>query len=145
MEDMRRLFKLLQVARLPAAGDWGMLILRVVFGFFMIGGHGWRKMMRFSDIAPDFYNLFGIGGPASLTLAVFAEVICAALVIIGLGTRLAVVPLIITMLVAILLVKSGDPIWDRETALLYLSVFVVILWMGPGRYSFDKVIFGNPN
>lgn len=119
-----------------------MLLLRLVFGGFMIAGHGWRKMVRFSDIAPDFYNFLGLGGGVSLGLTVFAEVACAALLIAGLTTRLAAIPLIITMAVAFFLVHSDDPVLDREMAMLYLVVYVVIYLIGPGRFSIDQLIFG---
>lgn len=139
---MRRVRDFLKIPGLSDAGSWSMLGLRVVFGFFMLAGHGWRKMAGFSDIAPDFYNFLGLGGPLSLGLTVFAEVGCAGLVIAGLATRLATIPLIIAMSVAFFLVHGNDPLWDREMAMLYLVVFVTICAIGPGRFSFDQHLFG---
>ena len=119
-----------------------MLMLRVVFGGYMLAGHGWRKMAKFSEIAPDFYNFLGMGSGFSLALAVFAEVICAALLVAGLATRLAAIPLMITMAVAFFLVHADDPVLDREVAMLYLVVYAVIYLIGPGRFSLDQLIFG---
>lgn len=85
----------------------------------------------------SFYNLFGIGSVASLTGAVFAEVVCAALVSIGLFTRAALIPLIFTMAIAAFVVKAGAPFADRELALLFLGAYVALFLTGPGKFSID--------
>ncbi|MDX1408063.1 MAG: DoxX family protein, partial [Saprospiraceae bacterium] len=68
--------------------------------------------------------------------------ICAALLVAGLATRLAAIPLMITMAVAFFLVHADDPVLDREVAMLYLVVYAVIYLIGPGRFSLDQLIFG---
>jgi putative oxidoreductase len=70
-------------------------------------------------------------------LATFAEVLCALLVMVGLFTRWAVVPLIITMLVAVFIANMGEPLPKIELGLLYLTAFVAIGLAGPGWYSLD--------
>lgn len=118
--------------------DLALLLLRVVFGASMIIGHGWGKMMRlFSGDPIKFADPFGLGPTTSLILVVFAEVLCAALIIFGLFTRWATVPLIIAMLVAIFMVHLGDPFSKVEKALLFVGAFTAILLAGPGYYSLD--------
>lgn len=118
--------------------DWALLLLRLMFGLGMIYGHGLRKMGRlFSGEEITFANPFGIGPEASLALAVFAEVLCAGLLVVGLFTRLAAVPLIITMLVAVFIAHAGEPFKEMELGLLYLVSYIVILLAGPGWYSID--------
>lgn len=121
--------------------DLGMLLLRITFGGLMLWNHGWGKMAKlFGDDPIRFADVFGIGMGPSLTLAVFSEVLCALLIVIGLGTRLASIPLIITMLVAIFVIHWADPFGDKEMAILYLIPYVTILLMGPGKYSIDSMI-----
>ncbi|MEZ6187101.1 MAG: DoxX family protein [Planctomycetota bacterium] len=72
-----------------------------------------------------------------MALAVFAEFFCAALVVLGLGTRLALIPLITTMLVAMLLVHGADPWPKKEPAFVYLVMFGTLFLCGPGRWSLD--------
>ena len=118
--------------------DIALLLIRVIFGSFMIYGHGWRKLLRFFGDAPiQFADPFGLGSVPSLVLATFAEVICALLIIIGLWTRWATIPIIITMLVAAFIANAGQPFNDRELALVYLFGFAAIAIAGPGWYSVD--------
>ena len=104
----------------------------------MLYGHGWGKLLRlFGDDPIKFSDPFGIGPPASLALVVFAELFCAFLIAIGLFTRQAAIPLIITMLVAIFYAHLGDPFPKIEKALMYLTAYVSLLLTGPGWYSLD--------
>ena len=119
----------------------GLLVLRIVFGLGMALGHGWGKMMSFSDKAGGFPDPLGIGSPLSLGGAVFSEVLCGFLIALGLFTRVASIPLIFTMVVAAFLVHGGDPLFGpgpaKEMALLYLSAYAVLLIAGPGKFSID--------
>ena len=101
--------------------------------------HGIDKLANFSERSGRFYDPFGIGSPASLALAVFAEVVCAALLIPGIYTRLAALPLAITMMVAAFLRHAADPFATKEKALLFLVMYLVIACTGPGRFSVDYV------
>ena len=83
---------------------FGLALLRIGFGIFMIVGHGWNKLMAFENRFHSFSDPLGIGNEISYLLAVFAEVVCAALVVVGLFTRWAVIPLLVTMLVAAFIV-----------------------------------------
>jgi putative oxidoreductase len=122
-------------------GSWtslGLLLLRVSVGGMMLTGHGWAKLVGFSDMATKFPDPLGLGSSAvSLSLAVFAEVACACALILGVATRFAAIPLAATMLVAAFLVHSDDPFRDREPALLYAIPFLTLALTGPGKFSFD--------
>ncbi|MFB6264999.1 MAG: DoxX family protein [Bradymonadaceae bacterium] len=120
--------------------DIGLLLLRVVFGVLMIVGHGYGKWTSLPEKAASFPDPVGLGSELSMYLAVGAEFFCAGLVVVGLATRAAVIPLIVTMSVAAFVVHGGDPLGDRETALLYGTAFATLLVAGPGRISLDGVI-----
>ena len=79
----------------------------------------------------------GMSAELSLGLAVFAEVFCSLFLLIGFATRLAVIPLIIIMLVAVLFIHSADPFAVKEPAFHYLLVYVVLLFTGSSKYSID--------
>ncbi len=117
--------------------DFGLLILRITFGGLMMV-HGWGKLQGFlGGQASGFPDPIGLGPEISMGLAVFAEFICGGLVVLGLATRPALVPLISTMLVAVLVVHASDPLETKELALVYLGAYIALLMTGPGRFSVD--------
>lgn len=120
--------------------DSGLLLLRVALGGMMIYGHGYGKIFRlFGGEEISFSDPFGIGPAASLALVVFAEVVCALLVMIGLFTRWATIPLIIAMFVAAFYAHIDDPFSRQEKALMYMAGFLTLLFTGGGYYSLDRL------
>ncbi len=119
--------------------DIALLLLRLCFGGLMFINHGIPKVARLSAAGGiKFADPLGLGAEISLWLALFAELGCAALVVLGLFTRLATVPLIITMAVAAFIVHGDDPFKEMEGALLFLIPYIALLLMGPGYYSADE-------
>ena len=113
------------------------LILRLVFGGLMLT-HGWPKLDRLLSTGEfKFGDPIGLGPEVSMISAIFAEFVCAILVMLGYKTKLATIPLMFTMLVAALIVHADDPFGRKEKALLFFIGFLVILLMGPGKYSID--------
>jgi putative oxidoreductase len=121
--------------------DWSLLLLRITFGSMMFINHGLGKFQKFtSGEEIRFPSVFGLGAEASMGLAVFSEVVCAILIILGLFTRLAAIPLIFTMLYALLVIHIDDPIKKMESAILFLVPFIILFWQGGGKYSVDEFI-----
>lgn len=120
--------------------DCVLLIVRIAVAAFMLT-HGYPKLMKLlAGGEIQFANPFGLGMYFSLVLAVFAEFFCSILVGLGIGTRLAAIPLIITMSVAAFIAHGSDPFGRKELALLYLVVFVFLLFTGSGKFSVDYFI-----
>jgi putative oxidoreductase len=117
-----------------------LFVLRVGLGSLMLVAHGYDKLIHFSKYSQKFPDPFNIGVTASLSLTVFAEFFCAAFLILGLFTRLAAIPLIIAMLVALFIAHKGDFFYTGERAGLYLVGFLAILFAGPGKASLDRFI-----
>ena len=127
-----------------ACTSLGLLILRITFGSFM-AVHGWQKLSSFSDLAEKFPDPLGVGSQLSLTLTIGAELGCSLLLIIGLLTRLASIPLAFTMIIALFVIHGADPWQKKELAAAYLSVYAVLLCTGPGACSIDHLMWGgNP-
>lgn len=124
---------------LRQATDGALLLLRVAFGLTMMT-HGWSKFSNFSEMSGSFADPFGMGPSLSLCMAIFAELGCSILLLVGAGTRLALIPLMVTMLVAIFYAHAADPWSEKELAVAYLSVYATLMLAGPGRYSIDHAL-----
>ena len=122
------------------AFSFAMLLLRLGAGSLMLVNHGLDKLMHFAEKAPRFADPFGVGSTTALAMVVFAEFFCALFIIFGLFTRLAAIPLIIAMAVALFYAHKGQLFAEGEYAALYLTVFTTLLFTGAGSASLDKFI-----
>jgi putative oxidoreductase len=111
-----------------------LLLLRLAVGILMLT-HGVPKLGKLLAGDFSFPDPIGIGPQASLIMATFAEFFCSLLVIVGYKSRLAVMPLIVTMLVALLIVHGDDSVLKHWNILLYLFAYGILLHLGGGKYS----------
>ena len=88
--------------------DGALLFLRLFIGGMMLS-HGWAKLASFSTLSATFPDPLGVGSTLSLLLILFAEVGCSCLLIFGLMTRLAALPLMFGMLMAFFVIHGADP------------------------------------
>ena len=117
-----------------------LLVVRVFIGFAMLS-HGFPKLQMLLDGGKiEFFDFLGMGPTVSLVLTVFAEFACSILLILGLFTRVALGFLIFTMIIAAFVVHGADPFEKREMSLIYLSVYLLLIAFGPGKFSVDHMI-----
>ena len=132
--------RFLKPIKLPASADWGVLILRVGISLLMLT-HGYAKLEGLLAGDHSFADPIGIGEELSLYLTILAEFVCSILVILGLVTRAALIPLIITMIVVFFIVHGPDPLDKKEHALSFLIVYVTLFLTGPGKISVDSSLY----
>lgn len=136
---MKKIASILRLEFLPSSVDLGLLALRVWVGLSMLILHGWGKLAGYKKMASGFPDPLRVGNELSWGLAVFGEVVCAVLLIIGLFTRFAALAGVITMSVAFFLVHKmalkGTN--SGELAFIYLAAFITIFLAGPGRFALD--------
>ena len=118
---------------------FALLLLRLALGGLMIP-HGYKKLMNFAAKSSTFTDPLHIGPTLSMALTIFAEFFCAAFIVVGLMTRLATIPLIIAMGVAVFIAHDGKVFSEGETATLFLFGFLALLFAGPGKFSMDRLI-----
>lgn len=124
--------------------DLAILILRIGASILILT-HGFPKLMMIIDGNMAFGDPIGLGPATSLVLVTFAEFFCAVFILIGFGTRLAAIPLIINTIVIVLIAHADDPFSNKEKGLLFMVMFVVLFFTGAGRFSLDEKYFGkNP-
>ena len=121
----------------------GPLLLRLVFGWFWLET-GWAKLHNLAFFSQRFVD-WGIPFPTlSATVSGATDLIGGALLIVGLGTRLAAVPMIINMLVALAVVVLPTITTFNEFVeldeVLYVAVLFWLLMAGPGKASLDHLL-----
>lgn len=121
------------------AFNFAMLVLRLGLGVLMLS-HGYTKLIHFNEWKGSFINFIGLGSTLSLCLDIFAEFFCSIFLILGLFTRLAVIPILIAMSVALFKFHHGHLFADGERAAIYLACTITILFCGPGKISVDGMI-----
>src|SRR5262245_34965540 len=131
--------KTLHLNFLPRSADLALLLVRVWHGGALLLLHGWGKLTGFSAMSQQFPDPFGIGKTPSLALAVAGELICAALLVLGLFTRIAALGSAATMATAFYHVHGGrfTGQGNGEMAFIYLGVFIALFIAGAGKYSLD--------
>src|SRR5258708_1978368 len=124
--------------------EWfAQLLVRLFVGYFFIET-GWGKLHNLDGFAQRFAG-WGIPYPYfNAALSAYTEFIGGWLTIIGLGTRLISIPMIINMLVAILKVNlkrvgSIDDFVELDEP-LYALAYLWLLLSGPGWVSVDYLI-----
>jgi len=139
-------------------GDLVLAVVRLSLATFMVVGHGWGKLYQSTDSGSHFGPSQGfVDGVASMGfpmpllsawLAVLAETLFAALLGVGLFTRLSAFVLVFNMGVAAFVAHGGDP-WfmtgagpSKEPAMLYLLPFLLFMVIGAGNLSLDAFIRG---
>ena len=130
-----------------------LLLIRIVFAGSMLYGHGLSKLYRLIDGTtwdfifgfipyPNFNitwaNPIFIGDVPTLILAVFSEFLAPLFILVGYKTKIFSFFPAATMFVAAFIVHLSDPFARKEKAILFLIGFVVIMIMGPGKYSIDR-------
>lgn len=128
-----------RMTKRECATNTGLLLLRVSISCLMLV-HGWQKISAYSDLADKFPDPLGMGNQLSLIAVIGAEFGCSLLLIVGLATRIAVLPLIFAMIIAHFVVHGSDPWKVKELAAVYLAVYSSILLTGPGAFSIDHLI-----
>ncbi|MDA9357020.1 DoxX family protein [Flavobacteriaceae bacterium] len=121
--------------------NFQLLIVRLVFAGLMIINHGFKYLLQlwpFNDISVGSKTLFGLSAFLTAILYFIGEFLAPLFVLIGYNSKVSSLVCMFTMILAIILKHSNEPFTGGEMALLYLTGFLVIFLMGPGKYSVNK-------
>ena len=119
--------------------SFALLLLRLSLGGLMIP-NGYEKLMNFAVKSRGGADPFHIGGPAAMSLTIFAEFFCATFILLGLMTRFACIPLIISTSVSVFYSHHGQVFGSGEYAALYLFGYAALFFTGAGKISMDRLI-----
>lgn len=116
-----------------------LLVFRLFFGALLFS-HGVQKLAGFASLGGGFPDPLHVGSALSLSLAIFGELVCSVCFMLGFLHRLCLLPMAFTMAVACFVVNGGSFAGGGELAFVYLGVFVILFFAGPGRFSLDRVL-----
>ncbi len=122
-----------------AAASSGLLALRIGIGLMLLIGHGWPKLMAYKGLATSFPDPLGIGSAPSLILVLLTELAAALMIVLGVYVRLAAIPVVVMMAVAVLFQHASDPWAEKELAMLYLVPALTLALAGGGTFRVDKL------
>jgi putative oxidoreductase len=113
--------------------DLGLLFLRISGALFLLWVHGLPKLLNYSEQLQLIEDPFHLGANITLLLAIFAEVLCPLLIIVGVLVRLACLPILAVLLIALLVVHPEWTLFEGQFGWLLLIIFTTLLISGPGR------------
>ena len=127
------------------------ILIRLMVGAVFFS-EGIQKFLFPETLGAGRFAKIGLPSPEFLGSFVgFFEILCGALILIGLFTRLASIPIIIIMLVAIATTKAevlkNDGFWEMlhgsrtDWAMLLGGIFLLI--EGSGKWAIDKKLYPN--
>lgn len=115
-----------------------ILLMRIFFGVLFFT-HGLDKLMNFNELSYTYPDVLGFGSYMTLMVTIFCEFCCSLFLIAGLLVRIMTIPMIIAMGVAFFDVHDAM-MPEGELALIYFIMFMILFFVGPGRYSVDYLI-----
>ncbi|WP_460952801.1 DoxX family protein [Pseudomonas marginalis] len=113
--------------------DLGLLFLRVSGALFLLWLHGLPKLLNYSEQLKLIEDPFHLGAHVTLLLAIVAEVLCPVLIIAGVLVRLACLPILAVLLIAMVVVHPEWTLFEGQFGWLLLIIFTSVLIAGPGR------------
>lgn len=117
--------------------DLVLLIFRVLLAVELFRVHGLKKFRVENGQKEKVPNPFGLPDKMNVTIASFADLVVPFLIILGLGTRLAVLPTIGVTAIGYFVVHRKDSPEVRDVPYMYTLSLLLILALGAGKYSLD--------
>jgi len=118
----------------PATLDLGLLFLRVASALMLFMVHGMPKVLDYANELARIEDPFGLGPNISLWAAIFAEVVCPLFIALGWFARLACLPIIVVLAIAMFVVHASWSLEQGQFGWLLMILFITIALCGPGRW-----------
>ena len=123
------------------------LFLRLFTGIMFLQ-MGVRQMTHIEEFANAAMGSMGLPSEGAIVAIVVVEIVCAVFIILGLCTRLALIPSIgimiyaETVMVAATSVSSAGQMFIFEPGypIMFIGIFAYMLLAGPGKISLDYLI-----
>jgi len=117
--------------------DAAFLVFRILLGIELFRVHGLKKFRVENGKKEVIPNPLGLPDKMNALVASLADTVVPFLIILGLGTRLAVLPTIGVTAIGYFVVHRKDSLEVRDVPYMYTLSLLLILALGAGKYSLD--------
>lgn len=117
--------------------DAAFLVFRILLGVELFRVHGLKKFRVENGAKEKIPNPLGLPDKMNTMVASLADTVVPFLIILGLGTRLAVLPTIGVTAIGYFVVHRKDSLEVRDVPYMYTLSLLLVLALGAGRYSLD--------
>ena len=124
-----------------ATFNWAIFLFRFFISSEMIVAHGFKKIGIGVTEAEHVPNPLHLPAAFNSAFAVSANIFFPSLVLIGFCTRLATLPTLAVTLTGYFVVHWNDSLLEKDAPFIYSVIFLLILALGPGKYSIDNYIY----
>lgn len=121
--------------------NWALLGFRILLAVELFRVHGMKKFRGNAGKPENVPNPFGLPQKLNNLVATFSDTVVPVLVILGAGTRLAILPTIGVTSIGYFVVHKNDSIEVRDVPYIYTICFLLLLLTGPGSISVDSYIY----
>ncbi|MFO0737176.1 MAG: DoxX family protein [Labilithrix sp.] len=141
--DKVRTYRKVALQLLAKQKPLALLLGRLAVGLVFLST-GWGKVHNVDKVTQFFTELHIPAPGFHAVLVGWSELLCGAAIVLGVLTRLATIPLIVSMIVAILTAKRADlhGVFDLVgfEEFTYLVMLVMIAILGPGNWAVDRIL-----
>ncbi len=120
-----------------------MLVYRVLLSIELFLVHGMKKFRVVNGIKNHEPNPLHLPESLNGLVATFADTVVPCLLMLGIGTRIFILPTLGVTAIGYFVVHRKDPIEVRDVPYMYTISLLLLLVLGPGAYSVDNCFFYN--
>jgi putative oxidoreductase len=118
--------------------NWTLFFFRILLAFELFRVHGLRKLKNEMGQEEQIPNPLYLPEKLNQFVANFSDLVAPFFVMVGFATRLVVLPIIGVTAIGYAVVHRRDSLQVRDVPYVYTLSFLLLLLMGPGKYSIDQ-------
>jgi putative oxidoreductase len=123
-----------------ALNNWALLAFRVLLAWELFRVHGLKKFRGNNGAPEQVPNPLHLPSQLNGLVATFSDTVVPFLVMLGLATRLAVLPTIGVTAIGYFVVHRADSLEVRDVPYMYTLALLLVLVLGPGTHSVDHYL-----
>ncbi len=117
-----------------------LLVFRVLLAIQLFRVHGMKKFRIENGQKEQVPNPLNLPEKLNNFVAAFSDTVVPVFIVVGLGTRLAILPTIGVTAVGYFVVHRKDALEVRDVPYMYTLCLLFLSTLGPGTFSIDHYL-----